>query len=410
MLPRLPFRKRLLLSLAAIALIPAIALTVAWSVGAGKALTRVTDSAAWGQVAASGTSVFDGLRDADLTPEQRAALDRHEQALGESLTQANRLQFIVRQSLPILVAGALAGLLLLGVIASRVAGHLSRQLSRPLNELVGWTELIAHDQPLPPESTVRGAPEFEVLRHRMRQMASELQQGRMRAVEAERGAAFRESARRFAHELKNPLTPMQFALSRIEREAPPSIADAVEVLRIETTRLDQMARSFSQFGRLPEGPVSDVDVAELVRYTARSTLPPGIGLTLDMPDGVAMVRGHHDALQRALSNVLLNAADACGTGGQVRVAVERTSSNGTAEVLIRVRDNGPGIPAERIQSVWEPYVTNKPGGTGLGLAIARQAILAHDGTVEVECPPEGGTEFRFRLPAGPVETRNPPQH
>lgn len=113
-----------------------------------------------------------------------------------------------------------------------------------------------------------------------------------------------------------------------------------------------------------------------------------------------MVRGHHDALQRALANVLLNAADASGEHGAVRVAVERTASNGTPGVMIRVRDDGPGIPPERIQSVWEPYVTNKPGGTGLGLAIARQAILAHDGSVEVECPPGGGTEFRFRIPAG----------
>jgi signal transduction histidine kinase len=397
----LAFRKRLLLSLAALALVPAIALTIAWSVGVGKALPRLTDAAAWEQVAASGSRVFEGLRETELSPAQRANLEEHEQLLGESLTQANRLRFVVENSIPVLVLGALVGLALLGVVASRVAGHLSRQLSRPLNELVGWTELIAHDQPLPPETRVRGAPEFETLRQRMREMAAELQEGREQAVEAERGAAFRESARRFAHELKNPLTPIQFALARLEREAPPHLADFVDVMKTETSRLDQMARAFSQFGRLPEGPVSDIDIGELVRYTARATIPPTLEVSLEVPDGEIMVRGHHDALQRALANVLLNAADACGPTGTIRVAVERATRKGRPEVVIRVRDTGPGIPAGRIQSIWEPYVTNKPGGTGLGLAIARQAILAHDGCVEVDSSPGSGTEFMFRLPVAP---------
>jgi signal transduction histidine kinase len=397
----LAFRKRLLASLAALALVPAIALTIAWSIGVGKALPRLTDAAAWEQVAGSGTKVFEGLREADLSPQQRAALEEHERLLGESLTQANRLRFVIENSIPVLIAGAFVGLVLLGVIASRVAGHLSRQLSRPLNELVGWTELIARDQPLPPETKVRGAPEFETLRHHMRSMANELKAGRAQAVEAERGAAFRESARRFAHELKNPLTPIQFALARLEREAPPQLAEAVDVMRTETRRLDEMARAFSEFGRLPEGPVSDVDIAELVRYTTRSTIPPSLEVDLDLPEVEVMVRGHHDALQRALTNVLRNAADACGPTGAIRVAVERGSRNGRDEVAIRVRDTGPGIPPDRIKTVWEPYVTNKPGGTGLGLAIARQAILAHDGCVEVDSSPGDGTEFRFLLPVAP---------
>ena len=111
-----------------------------------------------------------------------------------------------------------------------------------------------------------------------------------------------------------------------------------------------------------------------------------------------MIRGHHDALQRALSNVLLNAADASGPGGRIEVWVERTTMAGSDAVRINVRDSGPGIPVERIQTIWEPYITSKPGGTGLGLAIARQAILAHDGSIDIRCPPGGGTEVTFVLP------------
>ena len=398
MFQSLAFRTRLLIILAALALVPAVGVTIAWSIGAGRTLPLMGEAAAWERVGASGSRALEGLRGADLTPSQRAALQVHERELSQSLTQARRLEFLVDRFVPLILTSAVIGLLLLAIIVSRVAGHLSRQLSRPLNELVGWTERIAHGEPLPPATPVRGAPEFETLRQRMRAMADELAHGRSRALEAERLRAFRESARRFAHELKNPLTPIQFALARLEREAPPSLGDAVEVLRTETSRLDQMSRAFAQFGRLPEGPLSDVDVGEMVRYASRATVPPDIAVEVSVHADEVMVRGHHDALQRALSNVLLNAADASGPGGRIEVGVERTTIAGADAVEIHVRDSGPGIPPERIKTIWEPYMTSKPGGTGLGLAIARQAILAHDGSIDIECPPEGGTVVTFVLP------------
>lgn len=404
MLRHLAFRKRLLLILSLFALVPAVAVTVGWSVVVGKALPLLSENTAWERVAESGTRAFDSLRGVPMPRGARAAVQELEAELGQSVTQARRFRFIADRATPLMVLGAIAGLVLLALGASRVAGHLSRQLSRPLNELVGWTGRIARGEPLPEERPVRGAPEFEVLRQGMRRMAAELDDARSRAVEAERLSAFRESARRFAHELKNPLTPIQFAVARLEREAPPGLEDAIEVLKTETRRLDRMSRSFAQFGRLPEGPVSDVDVGELVRYTARTAVPPEIGLDIDVAPELPMVRGHHDALQRALANVLLNAVDACGTQGRISIAVEPTRLEGTAAVGIRIRDTGCGIPPERIESIWEPYVTDKAGGTGLGLAIARQAILAHHGSVAADSAPGRGTEIRFVLPADGART------
>jgi len=398
MLSSVAYRTRLLIILAAVALVPAIGVTIAWSVGVGRTLPLIGEAAAWERVASSGSRAIEEVKKAQLSPGQRAALQNHERELSQSLTQARRLEFLVDRFVPLMAAVAIVGLLLLALIVTRVAGHLSRQLSRPINELVGWTEHIAHDEPLPPTSIVRGAPEFETLRTRMRAMSEELAQGRSRALEAERLRAFRESARRFAHELKNPLTPIQFALARLEREAPPALGDVVEVLRTETSRLDQMSRAFAQFGRLQEGPLSDVDIGEMVRYASRATVPPDIAVDVKVQPEEVMIRGHHDALQRALSNVLLNAADASGPGGKIEVGVGRTTMAGAEAVQIHVRDNGPGIPPERIQTIWEPYVTSKPGGTGLGLAIARQAILAHDGSIDIQCPPGGGTVVTFVLP------------
>jgi signal transduction histidine kinase len=393
---RAGFRTRLLIILGLFAAIPAIAVSGAWSVASRSVVQLLGGGAAWDSVAVSGNTAIDAVRAAPLTPDQRAAVDTLEQRLSTSAGMARRVRFLVEHGTPLVVVAGLGGLLVIAFIAWRVAGHLARQLSRPLDELVGWTESIARGEALPVTSDARGAPEFEVLRARMRTMAEQIEAGRSRAIEAERLRAFRESSRRFAHELKNPLTPIRFALTRLRRDAAPELQETIGVLTTEASRLEAMARNFAQFGRLPEGPVADVDIGEMVRYTARATVPERLHLTLDVAD-VPPVRGHHDVLSRALANVLLNAVDACGETGEIAVTVRPADVRGDSGVRIGVRDTGCGISPERIATIWEPYVTDKPGGTGLGLAIARQAINAHGGTVFATSQP-GATEVGFVLP------------
>jgi signal transduction histidine kinase len=284
------------------------------------------------------------------------------------------------------------------IVASRIAGHLSRQLSRPLQELVGWTEQIARGEGVPAGPARRGAPEFEMLRQRMRRMAREITQGRARAIEAERLGAFRETARQVAHELKNPLTPIRFAVERLKRDVAPELRETVEVLAVESARLEAMAKSFAQFGRLPEGPPSEIELGDMVRYAATVTVPPTVSLSLHIEDGLPLIRGHHDALARALSNVLINAVEACRENGTIAVRVGRTQLDGREAAEIVVRDTGCGIPEEHLARIWEPYVTHKAGGTGLGLAIARQTIVAHRGEVAATSAVGAGTEIRFILP------------
>jgi signal transduction histidine kinase len=382
----------------------------------------VTGQSAWDSVAASGEKAIAAARQAPLTPAQKRAIDAHERELRTSVEQARRYRFLAERTVrAIAIAGILALLILTGA-ASRVAGHLSRQLSRPLDELVRWTDLIGHGHPLPPppeptvvsrtsgngddgptmqvtQSRVRGAPEFETLRRSMREMVSELEHGRRQAVEAERLHAFRESARRVAHEIKNPLTPIRFALARLRGQAPSDLQEDVSVIAMESDRLDRMAKSFAEFGRLPEGPAAEVDIGELVRYAARSCVPPGVALDLQVEENLPHVHGHNGALAGALSNVLLNAVDASGETGQITVKASTTKLDGRDAVRISVADKGKGIAPQNLDTIWEPYVTNKPGGTGLGLAIARQAIWAHNGTVTATSALGEGTEIQFTIPA-----------
>jgi two-component system nitrogen regulation sensor histidine kinase NtrY len=422
---RVGFRGRLFSILLAFALIPSIVLTLSGGITSTWALKLVGAQSAWDSVAASGTRALSVARTAPLKADQRRTLEQFDSTLSVNTLQARRVSYIYRKLAALALGGAILSFIVLALLASRIAGHLSRNMSRPLQELVGWTERIGRAEPLPEGPPRRGAPEFEVLRQRMRDMSRELELGRARAIEAERAAALRETARQVAHELKNPLTPIRFAVERLRRELPslsPGLVETVEVLDVESRRLEAMARSFSQFGRLPEGPQAPIDVGELVRYTARSTVPTDISLAVDIDEATPMIHGHHDALARALSNVILNAVDACrtaptGRAAEITVRVRplgvdgATQGNGahangngaSSGVEIAVADSGCGISKEHLGRIWEPYMTSKPGGTGLGLAIARQTVLAHRGAVAAESAPGSGTTIRFVLPVNSSE-------
>ncbi len=410
---QLRYRTRLIVILSLFAIVPAAALTILWSETANRAISLVSGVGAWESVATSGQEAITAMRADRLTPEQRRALDTHERELGVSLEQARRFDFIASRSMRVVIPVGILALAVFGFIATRVAGHLSRQLSRPLDELVTWTGRIERGEPLPPreETVARGAPEFATLRERMRDMSDAIEAGRRRAAETERLKAYRESARRVAHELKNPLTPIRFAIDRLRRDATADQRDSVDVLTIESKRLERIAKAFAEFGRLPEGPSAPIDVAELITYAAESSVPGGIDVEVHAEENLPQVMGHYDALAAALSNVILNAVDACAGHGNISVGARKTLLRGGDAVQIEVGDNGKGIGEADLERIWEPYVTQKPGGTGLGLAIARQAVLAHDGTVSASSALGEGTRIRFILPAisgTTMESRNGP--
>ena len=398
---RAPFRSRLFAMLLLFAVVPTVAVTLLWTGTASRALSLMSSGSAWERVARSGERALAVARSGPLRPEQQLALDEHERELRESVELGTRFDYVAARTLRIVFVGALIVVVLVTVGASRVAGHLSRQLSRPLDELVGWTGLIRTGRPVPERTERPGAPEFEVLRTGMRTMVRELEAGRQRALEAERADAFRESARRFAHELKNPLTPIRFAVDRLRRSAPDDLRETVEVLAEESARLDAMARSFAQFGRLPDGPAAEVDLGELVTRTVRNTIPDTFAVALDIDAELPLVMGFHEPLVRAVTNVLINAVDAChscGERAEISVSVRRDERAGVAGVCIAVRDSGCGISPEALVHIFEPYMTTKPGGTGLGLAIAQQTLVAHHGVIDATSTPGAGTELRLRLP------------
>ena len=393
----LPFRRRIFVVLVAMTAVPITAAVVGWVLTVRAVAPTSGPRAALEQVAASARSMIDRVDTMHLSPAERIAYHAHLRAVSGSLTLARRADTYLRYY----TAGFAVAVVLLGALALfaavRLAGHLSRQLSRPIDELVGWTGFIRRREPLPAGPPPRGAPEFASLRQALRELAETLAAARERELEAERLRAFREVARRVAHEIKNPLTSMRIAVDQLARAgAQPDrrTAVAVEVLAAETDRLERLAREFSDLGRLPEGPQSEVDLVELVEELARTSVPEGVAVRVTANGGRRTVQGFYEPLRRAFANLLRNASEAMGGSGAIDVAVTAD----TRGVAVAIADHGPGVAEHLRPRVFEPYYTTKPDGTGLGLALVRQTVESHGGAITLAQTPGGGATFTLAFP------------
>ena len=397
---RLTFRGRILGILILLGAVPATALIIGWAI----TLRSLSPSGAAGlaleEIGTSGRTLVEAVDTTRLSTDERLAFDQQIEEMNQSLGRAQRSMEYVRYysaglAIIILVFGTVL------VYASVVlAGHLSRQLSRPINELVGWTERIRHGQELPEGPPTRGAPEFEALRDSLRDMATELERASRRELEAERLRAFREVARRVAHEMKNPLTPIRFAVNQLERTAIDGQQEALEVLAAESSRLEHLAKEFTDFGRLPKGPAAEVNLHELLGELAGTVIPASVTVRLALEAEPPSIVGHYEPLRRALSNIIRNAVEA--TGGEGHLAIS-TAWNGMGALEVRVADDGPGIPSDQRERVFDPYVTGKTDGTGLGLVLVRQTVEQHRGHITVEDTSGGGATFVLTL-VGVVDT------
>jgi signal transduction histidine kinase len=400
---RLSFATRLFIALFLLSAIPSVALIGLATWGLRNYVELAGAGGAWQDVGDTGRELLNALEEAEPDSVVQGAAAVHENELSRSMSLARRWDLIAGRLARALPWVALVLGLALGLVAVATARQLARQLSRPVNEVVDWAGRLARAEPLPRPSPGRehGPPEFSVLRHEFRHMADRLAEGRRQALEAERLKGLTEMARRVAHEIKNPLTPLMLATRQAQhfasRGRPESLKEPLSVIEQEAERLDDMARSFAQLGRLPEGPTSEIDLRELLRELLARDLPDSVTGTLNAPVAPPLVEGHLDALTRAFRNLLGNAVEALTDRPDARIEVTITRVDDFVEVAIA--DNGPGLPPEQLERVWQPDFTTKKRGTGLGLALVRQAVTAHGGTVELSSAADQGACFVVRLPA-----------
>lgn len=410
------FRRRVFLALLAVALLSTGVALTAGTLAVRGVMSGAGTAGPWTQVAESGRVLLDQVEAAAPGDTLLLAVAReHREALSASLRFSRLYALVADRFLALLPFLALGFAVLAIVPALLLARTLSRSLSDPVRELAGWTERIARGEPLPPAGSDRGVAAVEelgALRGALRQMEVELTRSRRRELEAARLRSWTEMARRVAHELKNPLTPMRMAALTVSRRADPATATAAEVLLEEIDRLDEMARSFAQFGRMPEGPLSEIDLQELLEGLARQLHRPELRVETRVAPGTPYIRARYDAISRVFRNLLVNAVEATETpdvtSSDPRVLVEAFPDG--VEVVVRVLDSGPGIEGELLETIWTPDFTTKRRGSGIGLALVRQTVEAHGGSVSAANRPEGGAVFTVRLLQDPPPDVGAPEH
>jgi len=285
----------------------------------------------------------------------------------------------------------------------------SARVTRPVEQLADAARTVAGGEWNVRLDHVRTTGEIKVLADAFDTMTRQLVDHRDRLVQAERVAAWRELARRLAHELKNPLFPLRITIDNLRRARSLSPADFDEVFDESLTtlqtglgNLNTVIGRFSDFARMPAPEFLQVSINEIVEqsvglFRAQLAAPgrPTVAVTLDLDASAGRIRADGEQLRRVVQNLLLNAIDAMPDGGELRIATRRV--NGV--VRLDVADTGQGLGEEECSRLFTPYYTTKQHGTGLGLAIVQSVIADHSGKIWVDSAPGHGATFHIELPA-----------
>jgi two-component system, NtrC family, nitrogen regulation sensor histidine kinase NtrY len=320
--------------------------------------------------------------------------------VGNSLRSYVELKRHIRSSALLVGSG---GIILAILLSSWAAARATRpvvELARAAREVAAgnWNTKVE----------VSGNDEMAELATSFNRMTGELLAQKERLVQAERVAAWRELARRLAHELKNPLFPLQLTVENLVRAREQSSEQFDEVFRESaTTLLSELSNlkgivgRFSEFSKMPHPQLQAVQVNEVVHGVAQlfqaQLQAPGrapIACKLELDESLTPIAADAELLHRAVSNLVLNAMDAMPQGGTMTL---RTRGD-NAKAIIEVSDTGSGLTPEECERIFTPYYTSKRHGTGLGLAIVQSVVSDHGGRISVHSEPGNGTTFLIELP------------
>ncbi len=226
-------------------------------------------------------------------------------------------------------------------------------------------------------------------------------------LQAQRQAAWGEVARRLAHEIRNPLTPIQLSAERMRRKLFRGLTSSDAELLDRSTQtivqqveaMKQMVAAFSEYAKAPEMQISEVDVNVMIRQVSDlyHAQDPRVAFGLALDARAAILEADPGRIRQLLNNLLTNSVEALDGRNNPVIMIETKRAGD--QILLTVTDNGPGFQDSLIEQAFDPYVTSKPKGTGLGLAIVRRVVEEHGGQVELENAPQGGARITITLPA-----------
>lgn len=330
---------------------------------------------------------------------------RNNELLGVFLVGSSRKELVLLTNKIVKIAAAVgAGALFIGLL---IAFWISARITRPVEELAAAAREVAGGR-WDTRIDVRGRDEIGQLAAAFNEMTQTLAAQKESLVQTERVAAWRELARRLAHELRNPLFPMQITIENLQKARQLDAKQFLEVfhestatLKSELANLNAIVSRFSDFSKMPAPHFARVNVNEAIRNAVRLFEPqfnevgkPTITPELFLTDPLPEIDADPDLLHRAFQNLVLNALDAMPAGGTLTL---KTSEH-DGHVRIEVADTGEGLTPEECSRLFTPYYTTKLQGTGLGLAIVQSVVSDHHGSISVTSYEGRGTTFRIDLP------------
>lgn len=338
-------------------------------------------------------------------------MGRNGEVLGALLVGSSRRELVLlTRKIVWIAAGVGVAALLIALI---LTSWISRRITRPLEELAEGARDVASGR-WDRHIDLRGRDEVGQLAGAFNEMTHTLAAQKERLVQAERVAAWRELARKLAHELRNPLFPLQITVENLQRArqlAPDQFQEvfneSTATLKAELANLNAIVGRFSDFSKMPAPQFTRVRVNEALRDAMRLFEPqfnavgkPTVATELFLAEGLPDVDADPDLLHKAFQNLILNALDAMPAGGTLAL---RTSEH-DGKVRIEITDTGKGLTPEECSRLFTPYYTTKQLGTGLGLAIVQSIVSDHQGTISVSSEEGRGTTFRIDLPLKQTST------
>jgi two-component system, NtrC family, nitrogen regulation sensor histidine kinase NtrY len=332
-------------------------------------------------------------------------MGRNNELLGVLLVGSSRKELVLlRNRIVMTSAAVVAGALLIVLLVSL---WVAARITRPVRELAEGAREVASGR-WETRIDVRSLDEIGQLGIAFNDMTRTLASQRDRLLQTERVAAWRELARRLAHELRNPLFPLQITVENLQRAKQLDAKQFLEVfnestatLKVELANLNAIVGRFSDFSKMQAPVFTRTDVNEALRNIIRLFEPqfsvvgkPTITAEYFLTEPLPEIDADPVLLHRAFQNLVLNALDVMPAGGTLTL---RTSERG-ANVLIEISDSGAGLTSEECTRLFTPYYTTKQQGTGLGLAIVQSIVSDHHGTIGVSSEEGHGTTFRIELP------------
>jgi signal transduction histidine kinase len=303
-----------------------------------------------------------------------------------------------------LIISALVSLFIAILVGSLLGSVVARRITEPVEEFAQAAAKVAAGD-WKQHVEIKTTDEIGQLGESFNRMTSDLVAQRDRLVQAERVAAWRELARRLAHELKNPLFPLQLTIETMEKarqmgspDLPEIVREGTRTLHEEFTQLKNVIARFSDFSKMPAPEVQSVDVNALTQTALQLQQPvlqaKSIRSLIELDSAALQASADPVLLRRAIDNLILNAIDAMPGGGTLTVRTSRSDDR----VAIEVADSGSGLTPEECERLFTPYYTTKQHGTGLGLAIVQSIVSDHGGQINVRSEKGIGTTFRMEFP------------